>query len=130
MPASIEPTAAADGILAVRVSGQLTSRQWHGAQEAALAAMSAMRQPPEKVPVLVIAEEFLGWERGDWPDSPFQSEFDRRVSRLAIVGEAQWEDLALLFAGKGLRRIPIAYFLPSGMGVARRWLDLPNPVPG
>lgn len=125
MPASIEPRSAAavaDGILTVKVSGQLTSSEWRGAQQAAVEAMSDMGAPSGKVPVLVIVEDFLGWSRGGWPDSPFQAEFDRRVRRMAIVGDVEWEDLALLFAAKGIRCMPIEFFPTIGLEAARRWL--------
>jgi hypothetical protein len=127
MPISID-SRSADGILTVKVDGRLTAPEWHAAQAAALAHMAAA--PAGNVSVLVIAENFLGWSRGAWPDSPHQRDFDEHVHRLAIVAEPQWEDLALLFAGKGLRRIPIEYFPPTGLEAARRWLNLPMPRPG
>ena len=120
MPMTLEPVSADDGILTVKVTGQLTAAQWHAAQSAALDRTRP--SPPGSVPVLVVAEDFLGWERGSWPDSPLQAEFDRHVRRLAIVAEPRWQDLALLFTGKGLRRIPIEFFVPSDVQAARRWL--------
>jgi hypothetical protein len=41
---------------------------------------------------------------------------------MAIVADAKWEDQALMFAGKGLRKIEIEFFTPAEMGRARQWL--------
>ena len=50
-----------------------------------------------------------------------QSLFSRH--RIAIVGDAQWKDLTLLFTGKGIRRVLIEYFLPADLPKARAWLS-------
>jgi hypothetical protein len=110
-----------DGILTVYVSGKLTPAEW---QAGRAAAVDRMGESPGKVSVLVITDQFAGWTRDDWDVSPSQPEFDNHVRRLAIVGAQKWEDLALLFAGKGLRRISIEYFLPSENEAARRWLNV------
>jgi hypothetical protein len=109
-----------DGILTVHVSGKLTPAEW---QAGLAAAVDRIGGSPDKVSVLVMTDQFAGWTRGDWDVSPSQPEFDRHVRRLAIVGAQKWEDLALLFAGKGVRRISIEYFVPSEIEAARRWLS-------
>jgi hypothetical protein len=108
-----------DGVLTAKVSGQLTPSEWQAAQAAAVARM---RGSPGKVAVLVVAEQFAGWSRGRWDDSPFQPRFNEQVDRMAIVGEPQWADLALMFAGKGLRRMEIEYFPTDDAAKARDWL--------
>ena len=49
---------------------------------------------------------------------------DVHIERMAIVGERQWEELALLFTAQGLRTFPIQYFGPAqsrdSAGMARR----------
>lgn len=111
---------AADGIITVHVSGRLTFAEWRAAQESAAAWLSA---PDAGARMLVIVEDFLGWDRdGAWEDTSFQSRFDKQIDRLAIVGEKKWEDLVLMFVGKGLRRIEIEYFLPTEIERARAWL--------
>ena len=45
-----------------------------------------------------------------------------RVDRLAIVGDPKWEALALMFVGKGVRRMAIEYFAIHDLGKAREWL--------
>jgi hypothetical protein len=41
---------------------------------------------------------------------------------MAIVADEKWQDRALPFAGKGLRRIDIDVFPPRQMSDARNWL--------
>ena len=74
---------------------------------------------------LALTENFKGWERGgSWDDFSFQSDQDVHIERMAIVGERQWEELALLFTAKGLRTFPIRVFRPGAdrdsAGMARR----------
>jgi hypothetical protein len=108
-----------DGLMTVKVSGQLTAAQWQAGQAAAVARMSEW---PAKVSVLVTAEDFRGWDRDTWDESPYQSQFNARVDRLAIVGQPEWEALTLMFVGKGLRRMEIEYFATADVGTAREWL--------
>jgi hypothetical protein len=41
---------------------------------------------------------------------------------MAIVGDPHWKDLALMFAGKGLRSMEIEYFPTADADKARAWL--------
>src|SRR3954468_16434760 len=105
-----------DCVLTAKVSGQLTPSEWQAAQAEAVARM---RRSPGKASVLVVAEQFAGWSRGTWDDSPFQPRFNEQVDAMAIVGEPQWADLALMFVGKGLRQMRIEYFPTSDVARAR-----------
>ena len=110
-------------VVTVRISGRLSSRQWREAQ----LAVSALLQTEPSLALLVIAEDFAGWERdGDWEDNSFQLKHDRQIERMAIVGEKEWEDLALMFAGKWFRKFPIEYFPPNAVAKAREWLRSPR----
>ena len=108
-----------DGVMTVRVSGQLTTAQWQAGQAAAVARMSEW---PGKVSVLVAADAFGGWDRDNWDESPYQSQFNAQVDRLAIVGQPEWEALTLMFVGKGLRRMEIEYFPSDAVDRAREWV--------
>ena len=44
---------------------------------------------------------------------------------MAIVGDEQWKDLALMFTAKGFRPFPIEYFAPGGLAKAHTWLASP-----
>jgi hypothetical protein len=76
---------------------------------------------------LILAEKFEGWEKaGDWGDLSAQTQLDEQIERIAIVGEKPWEDVALLFTGKGIRKVEIEYFAPMEVSRARSWLSSPR----
>lgn len=106
-------------VLTARVSGKLTQAELVKLQKSA--AETIRRQG--KVRILVIAENFQGWEKGgNWDDDSFQSEHDPHIEKMAIVGDSKWEDLALIFVAKGLRSFPIEFFPPADLARARAWL--------
>jgi len=118
MSAKFEAAAAGLGIL--RISGQLTPQDLAAAQQEAAAFLRSRG----KGRLLVVAIGFQGWQKGAaWDDLSFQEENDARIEKMAIVGDAGLEDLALAFVGKGLRPFPIEYFKPAEMDKARAWLD-------
>jgi hypothetical protein len=49
-------------------------------------------------------------------------ENDPYIRKMAIVGEKQWEELALIFAASWVRKFPIEYFQPADLERARAWL--------
>jgi hypothetical protein len=109
-----------DDVVTVKVWGRLTVKEWRAAQEA---AAKRLRQSDDSISMLVIVEDFLGWDRSEqWEDTSFQSRFDRQIDRLAVVADKKWKELVLMFVGKGLRRIEIEYFLPAAIEQARAWL--------
>lgn len=76
-----------------------------------------------KIKILVLLEDFLGWERGaDWEDVNFQLEHDRDIEKIAVVGDEKWRHLALAFTGKPFRPVAIEYFTPSQLDQARTWI--------
>ena len=92
------------------VSGTLTQAELAKAQQAAADIIRAQG----KVRILVLAGDFTGWEIGsEWDDFSFQEAFDPYIEKMAIVGDARSEDLALIFVAKGLRSFPIEYFATS-----------------
>jgi hypothetical protein len=108
-----------EGILTVKITGHLTQTDLLTTQKA---AAEILREHGESR-VLFVAEDFLGWEKGaDWGDLSAQFELDQYAKRIAIVGEQRWKDLALIFAGKGVRRVDIEYFIPPDIEKARAWL--------
>jgi hypothetical protein len=103
----------------MKVSGTLTEPELRAAQQAA----GELIGKHGKLRILVLADNFAGWERGgQWNDFGFQSKHDRNIERMAIVGESKWEDLSLMFAAKGLRSFPIEYFATADLEAARAWL--------
>ena len=109
-----------EGILSIRISGKLRNSELATAQKTA-AEMLKKRGGSR---VMVLAEKFDGWEKGDdWGDLSAQTQLDAQIDRMAIVGEKRWEDVALLFTGKGIRHIEIEYFSPPDLPRARSWLS-------
>jgi len=107
------------GILAARITGMLTHPELVALQQAA----SDLIRQQGKVRLLLVTENFGGWQRGgDWGDLSFQLEHDAHIEKMAIVGEKKWEDLALIFASKGFRSFPIEYFPATDVAKARAWL--------
>jgi SpoIIAA-like len=108
-----------DDIYVLRISGTL-QRSEFGAEQTALARQIDTGSKPR---LLVILENFEGWERGaDWDDLDFMISHGGKISRIALVAEPRWETLALAFAGAGVRRAPVKFFPPNELDQARSWL--------
>jgi len=108
-----------NGVVTVRFEGTLTQAALLQAQQ----AVADIIRVEGKVRILVNAEKFEGWESGGaWDDFTFQDESDPFVEKLAIVGDKRWEDLALMFVAKGLRRFPIEYFGTGEREKAYSWV--------
>jgi hypothetical protein len=106
-------------VVTLRVSGHLSQNELTAVQ----AETSRIIGAGGKIRILVVAEDFRGWEKGGtWDDFAFQAAHDDDIERMAIVGEAQWQQLALMFTSKGLRPFPIEYFTPERLAEARAWL--------
>jgi hypothetical protein len=116
---SIEIVDTSNNVLTFRVTGLLKQPELAAVQKEA----GAVIQKLGKVRLLVLTEKFEGWERGgNWGDLSFSSKYDPVIEKMAVVGEQKWEDLALMFTSKGIRRVEIEYFLPSEEAQARAWL--------
>src|SRR5437867_12509191 len=108
-----------DDICVLRISGIL-KRSEFGAEQNALARRINMGSKPR---LLIILENFEGWERGaDWNDLDFMMSHGAKISKIAIVGEPRWETLALAFAGAGVRRATVKFFQSNELRQARSWL--------
>jgi len=116
---SAEIVDTAGGVLTMKIAGKLTCPELRAVQKNA----AEILQQQSKLSLLVLTERFEGWEReGDWGDLSFQMENDPGIRKMAIVVEKKWEDLALMFVGKGFRKFPIEYFQPTDVAKARAWL--------
>ena len=108
-----------DDTCVLRISGVL-KRSEFGAEQNALARDIDVGSKPR---LLVILENFEGWERGaDWDDLDFLISHGGKIAKIAIVAEPRWETLALAFAGAGVRRAPVKFFPPDELEQARSWL--------
>lgn len=80
-------------------------------------------KPGEETTLLVILEDFAGWEKGAaWDDLEFFFTHGDSIVKIAIVGEPMWEVQAMAFAGAGMRTAGVRFFPPSAEGEARAWL--------
>lgn len=114
-----EITTVQNGLVTLRVSRRLTQEEL----AAAHAETARIIAVTGKIRVLVLAEDFDGWERGgEWSDFSFQQVHDPDIERMAIVGEEKWRDLALIFTTPGLRPFPIEFFPLARLEQARAWL--------
>jgi hypothetical protein len=87
----------------MRISGTLKRSEFAGEQEAIAKKIDTGSKPR----VLVIDENFEGWERGaDWNDLDFMFSHGDKIVRIAIVADPRWEPHALAFAGAGVRHAP------------------------
>lgn len=108
------------GVVTVKISGMLTQPELTALQQ----SVSGFIEREGGIRILVVCENFHGWAKdGDWGDVSLQSKGDAFIKKMALVGEKKWEDLALMFTGKGLRKFPIAYFEPSEHDQAQAWLS-------
>jgi hypothetical protein len=106
-------------LITCKIWGKLSEPELHAVQRAVSAAMEGK----DRVNLLVLVENFDGWERGEWADFSFQAAQDGKIARMALVGEQRWEDLATAFVGAEMRAFPISYFLPGELGQALQWLS-------
>lgn len=109
-------------VLKMKVSGTLSQAELAGMQSAAAGVLRA----GGKWRILVLTENFEGWERGGtWSDFSVMEQ-DAGIERMAIVGEPCWEELTQLFTAQALRPFPIRYFHQKQIDAARQWLDTKN----
>jgi hypothetical protein len=107
------------GILTSRITGLLKHSDLVAVQKRA----GEIIREQGKVRMLTVLENFEGLEKaGDWGDISFQMEFDDAIEKLAIVGDKKWHETAVIFTGKGVRRIPIEFFETADLEKARAWI--------
>jgi hypothetical protein len=103
----------------LRITGLLKKPE----MDAALAAEARKWGPAARMKVLVILEDFQGFERGgDWGDISFLVKHDHQIAKMAIVAEPKWESESLAFAGAGLRQGEVKFFPVNQLARARAWL--------
>ena len=107
-------------ICVLRISGILKQTEFAAEQS----ALSQKIDTGSKPRLLVILENFDGWERGaDWNDLDFLISHGGEIAKIAIVAEPRWETSALAFGGAGLRGgAPVKFFPPDQLAQARAWI--------
>ena len=103
----------------VRITGLLRKSE----MDAALAAEARKWDPTTLLKVLVMVEDFKGFERGaDWGDITFLVKHDHQIEKIALVADRKWESDALTFAGAGFRQGQVRFFPQDQLAQARAWL--------
>lgn len=92
--------------------------------EEMLIEIESVIQKTGQISILALARDFEGWEKTEgWEDTSVSDRIDPLLSKLAIVGDEKWRDLATLFTLKGMRPVSIEYFSENQEDAARMWLD-------
>jgi hypothetical protein len=107
----------------VRISGLLKKSD----MDAALAEASKKLQdkPDARFGVLMIIEDFEGWEGGaNWADMSFYAAYGDRMAKIAFVCDPKRQQDWMMFMGGGIRPAPVKYFPPDKIPQARMWLKV------
>jgi len=106
-----------DGLWVVRVKGALTNAGLTAFRQRAAAELDK----GVSLKVLVILDQFLGWEKGGATDDiSFLMQYDSKELKIAITGEERWREPFLLWMGAGRRLSEVKYF--AGAAEAETWL--------
>jgi hypothetical protein len=108
------------GLVLARITRQMTLEDQHALETIARSAID----DGEDARLLVTLEAFEGWAKSDgWgEDVDFMVAYGDRIRRIAIVGDARWQDEALAFAGQGFRAGDVRYFVPDALDEANAWI--------
>lgn len=103
----------------LKISGLLRKSE----VDAVHATAVKMFETVDKIKLLVVAEDFQGWEPGaDWGDLSFFLNYGDRIVKIAIVAEEKWKDRFLMFFGVGFRKAPVQFFPANQLAEAKSWL--------
>lgn len=106
-------------VFRVKVRGILSKEDMKRCEEQLLPEI--VRTGP--VRLLFTLNAFDGWDPlGNWGDLTFFARHGDLIERIAIVGDEQWRDHALMFAAAGLRKAPVEFFAANLEKEARAWL--------
>jgi SpoIIAA-like len=109
-----------DNVFRIELTSKLRQAEFQRCQEQILHEVSRLGP----VRLLFLLDGFEGWDAQDnWRDLSFFVRHGDSITRIAIVGEERWRDLALMFAAADLRKAPVEYFDERDLVKARSWLD-------
>jgi hypothetical protein len=108
-------------VYVMRITGLLRKAELDALQAAAAKLLDY--DPLMRVKLLVLLDQFEGWERNpDWGDMTFYVEHGDRITRIAIVGDPKWETEFKMFTGAGFRAAPVQFYPAEQLQQARAWL--------
>lgn len=106
-------------VYVIHISGLLKKAEWDAGQATAKKKWETV----DAVKILLILEDFKGWEKNDnWGDMSFYIDHREKIKKIAIVGDPKHKEEMLMFSGAGFRPAPVQYFQPSQLEQARKWL--------
>lgn len=109
-----------EGIVTVKINGKLNYLELTALQN----SVTDIIDTYDSIRVLLILENFRGFGKdGNWDNISFMTLSDSYIDKMAIVGEKNWKESALMFTAQGLREFPIEYFLPDELNKAEAWLN-------
>jgi hypothetical protein len=110
-----------DTLVVMQINGLFKKPDMDAAQASALKQLAGKGNV--RVKVLVIVENFQGWEgNANWGDMSFYAEHGDKMEKIAIVGDPKRESDWMMFMGAGIRPTPIKYFPSGQVAQARAWL--------
>jgi len=106
-------------LLVLRVGGELKKSELDAVQAEFVEKIAGAGT----VKLLVLLEDFTGWERSEaWGDTDFFFSHRNDFEKIAVIGDPRWEAQVLAFTGAGLRKGPVKLFPETGESEARAWL--------
>ncbi len=109
----------------MRITGLLKKSELDAVQAAA--AKKLGHDSSLSFKLLIIVENFEGWERGvDWDDMSFYAKYGDKITKIAIVGDPKLETDFKMFLGAGFRTAPVKFFPSNQLSQARTWLAEQN----
>jgi len=117
---SIEWKLENNNLALIHVSGKLGNDE----HSQMLSVLESIIQKTGQIKILVLLKDFEGWEKAEaWEENSVLDRIDPHIKKFAIVGDEEWRDLVTLFTLKGMRPVPIEYFVKDQEATARQWLD-------
>ncbi|MEP6822348.1 MAG: STAS/SEC14 domain-containing protein [Chthoniobacterales bacterium] len=108
-------TPAEGNLIRVTVSEKLTQEHYDiPAWEQTIARHGSMR-------MLMLMEDFSGWEAGAWDDLRFEVTHASQVERVAMVGEKTWQKW-MIKIGSAFASDHVKYFDHAQLAEAERWV--------
>lgn len=111
-----------NGLSVLRITGQLKKAELDSVQAAVVKDFLA--EPKLKLKLLVIVENFKGWEENPyWGDMSFYFEHGEKIAKIALAADPKRQAELMMFMGEGIRPIPMKFFPLDRIEDARKWLD-------
>ena len=118
-PHTIRMDLGSDGVFVIRIQGVLTNAGLTAAWQRAGAEIDRTGA----LKMLVVLEDFRGWEKGGATDDiSFMMKYDSKNLKVAITGDPQWKEPFLMWMGAGRRLAKVEYFGADDLAGAQTWL--------